>query len=241
MPFVAGIFLVTFVALALFGTVLAGAAEAHSPDNRDIGIAVTVAPSDTATPTPITTAGATSQPISAVTAAPTPAPSAGATGAVGSRVAGDVALGVPVFASGLGSHYLWSANPTASAATLTITVKNESSSTFSSAVRFWVDTPVGSQVGNSVVMEVRGLKPGSSRLVQTTIVGLGQWTVLTAHAVVTPPSVIDGRKVIPLRRDAYIVIPPVAAGGISVALAVGFVAFKFVSFARAAALLKLVT
>lgn len=233
--------LLGFAGIALVGTVVAGAAAADdNPGGGGIGIAVTVAPaaSDTSSDasTNTSTAGATDTAGAGFGATSDTTAAAASSSAAAS---GDTEFGLPVFASGLTSNYVWSANPTLSSAILSITVKNDSKSAFDSSVKFWIDTPVGAQAGKTVVLALANLKPGASRVVQAEIAGLGQWTVMNAHAIVTPPGVIDGQSVKPFRRDTVIVVPPVAAGGISLALVMGFVAFKFVSFSRAAALLKL--
>lgn len=239
MPIIAGIMLLGFAGMALAGTALAGAAAADdNPGGGGIGIAVTVAPaaSDTASPASSASAepGFATNSDTVPSAGPSPEVSAAA-------VTGSSDLGQPIFASGLSSHYVWSADPTSSSAILGITVKNYSTSTFTSSVTYWIDTPVGVQVGKTIALKLTNLKPGESRLIEAEIVGLGQWTVMNAHVELTPPALIDGQVVKPIRRDSFIVVPPIAAGGVSLALVMGFVAFKFVSFSRAAALLKLVT
>ena len=115
---------------------------------------------------------------------------------------------------------------------LSFVVRNVSKSTFDSTARFWVDATFGSRLSEVRGIRIRALKPGETRTVRATLVGLGQWTVLHAHATFTPPPSIDGTKVAAVSRDSFIFVPPLVAGGIGLGGASAFVLVKFLWFRR---------
>ena len=235
---VAGLGATLVVLFVAAGLSAAGMASAAEGDSGGIGITVTVAPSDAATGagqggtedsggtsgTPGNSGGTGG---TGGTADPTGAPAPGST-----RIpADDPRIGI-VNVSGLTSKFLWSPTPTDSAVELSFVVRNVSKSTFDSTARFWVDTTFGSRLSEVRGIRIRALKPGETRTVRATLVGLGQWTVLHAHATFTPPASIDGTKVAVVSRDSFIFVPPLVAGGIGLGGASAFVLVKFLWFRR---------
>jgi hypothetical protein len=129
---------------------------------------------------------------------------------------GETDLGGILYLSGLRSNYLWSVNPAESVVELRITLRNVSQSTFDSTARFWIDTSLGNTVSELANFRIDGLRPNETRVVTARLGGLGQWTVLQAHATIKPPTTVDGVALAPITRDSYVFIPPLLAGGIGV-------------------------
>lgn len=235
---VAGLGATLVVLFVAAGLSAAGVASAADGDSGGIGITVTVAPSD-----PATGAGHGGTGDSGGTSG-TPGNSGGMGGTGGmadptgvpapgsTRIpADDPRIGI-INVSGLTSKFLWSPNPTSSAVELSFVVRNMSKSIFDSTARFWVDTTFGSRLSELRGIRIRALKPGEIRTVRGTLAGLGQWTLLHAHATFTPPASIDGTKVAVVSRDSFIFVPPLVAGGIGLGGASAFVLVKFLWFRR---------
>ena len=145
-------------------------------------------------------------------------------------------LGGIVFVSGLGSRYVWSANPLDTRVRLAITVRNDSKSTFSAKSTFWIETPIGSRFGEDSAVPIVRLKPGETRTIETTIGGVGQWTVLHAHVKLTPPRTVDGTTLKPVSRDSFVLVPPLLIGGSALVLCVVLAVLRFAWIARVVAL-----
>jgi hypothetical protein len=235
---VAGLGTTLVVLFVAAGLSTAGMASAADGDSGGIGITVTVAPSDPATgaghggtrdsggtsDTPGNSGGPGG---TGGTADPTGPPTPGS-----ARIPADAPRIGIVDVSGLTSKFLWLPDPTSSAVELSFVVRNVSKSTFNSTARFWVDTTFGSRLSEMRGIRIRTLKPGETRTVRATLVGLGQWTVLHAHATFAPPPSVDGTKVAAVSRDSYIFVPPLVAGGIGGGGAIAFVLVKFLWFRR---------
>ncbi|MHC5797377.1 hypothetical protein ACVXZ4_14590 [Lacisediminihabitans sp. FW035] len=127
---------------------------------------------------------------------------------------GDLDLGGVLYLSGVTSEYVWSINPAHSAVLLHLTLRNVSKTTFSSSARFWIDTTLGNTVSDVKGVRIDRLRPNETRIVTVLMDGLGQWTVLHAHATVTPPKSVDGVTLQPVTRDSYIFVPPLLAGSV---------------------------
>jgi hypothetical protein len=220
--------LVLAAALSAAGLLSAGVPATADDNSGGVGIIVTVAPTDANTGSG---GSGSSNGGSGGSTAPSQSPSAspvpGSTPAPGD----DSAAGI-VFVSGLTSHYIWSPNPLHSSAELRFTVRNVSKTTFDSTARFWVTTTFGARVSESRVLSVRGLKPRETRVIRATLGGLGQWTVLQAHAILTPPTKVQGTPLSPITRDAFIIVPPVIVGGVGVGAACVFLFLKFLVFPK---------
>lgn len=117
-------------------------------------------------------------------------------------------LGGVLYVSGLTASARPSFNPVNGGVILTFTVKNASSSTFDSSARFWLDSPVGSLVSELAPVELHDLEPDETRTVTATLRNLGQWPVLRGHVTLTPPSEVEGTALIPLTRDADVLLAP---------------------------------
>lgn len=242
-----------FTALTfILGGVAAGvcfstAASADDGGTGDIGIVVTVAPSDanaTATPPPVESI-APPAPAEATTTPTATQPSSvatpSATGAAKAQSkAQDYSFGGVLYVSGLTAKYIWNGNPLLSGASLQFTVRNVSKSTFDSTARFWIDTTVGGLIAETRGVHIAALKPGESRVVSVTMGNLGQWTVMHAHATLTPPQSVDGKKLNQVTRDAYFFVPPLAVGSVGVVGLVGLGAVLTLKLGWLAKLARLV-
>lgn len=136
-------------------------------------------------------AGSGSETVSTVSPSPSPAP-------------GDVDLGGVVHVGGLLSDVRISPNPFGGSALLSFTVRNVSKSTFDATADFWMEGPFGNRVAQVDAVTVSQLKAGESRVVSAELPGVGQWTVLTAHATFRPPAGVEGTPLSPLTRDVTV-------------------------------------
>ncbi len=140
-------------------------------------------------------AGSGSETVSTVSPSPSPAP-------------GDVDLGGVVHVGGLLSDVRISPNPFGGSALLSFTVRNVSKSTFDATADFWMEGPSGNRVAQVDAVTVSQLKAGESRVVSAELPGVGQWTVLTAHATFRPPAEVEGTPLSPLTRDVTVFVFP---------------------------------
>lgn len=121
---------------------------------------------------------------------------------------GDVDLGGVVHVGGLLSDVRISPNPFGGSALLSFTVRNVSKSTFDATADFWMEGPFGNRVAQVDAVNVSQLKAGESRVVSAELPGVGQWTVLTAHATFRPPAEVEGTSLSPLTRDVTVFVFP---------------------------------
>ena len=203
-------------ALAGFGTLGGGVSAMAAEGDTDggIGISVTV-PSMTPTPTPSPTVPvATTVKGNTTTTTPTGGKSAvtpSSTTPV-NTVATDplddqVGLGGVVFISGLTSTNNPSINPLEGRITVRFTVRNVSDESLDATAKFWITNVVDAQLSERTV-KVAALAAGESRVVETSLGGVGQWTVLTTHMTFTPPKEVDGTTLVPVTRDAMVFVEP---------------------------------
>jgi hypothetical protein len=218
----------TLSAVGLFSV---GSAASADDNSGGIGITVTVAPSESHSESHGESDGSGSIGGGAGGAIIPSEPPASIPTVTPKRGEGDSVGGI-LFVSGLTSRYLWSPNPGRSAVELRLTVRNVSKSTFDTKLRFWVTTTFGARVSGADGIRVLDLKPNETRVIRATLGGLGQWTVLQAHAILTPPKMVDGTPLSPISRDAFILVPPVIVGGVGLGAAFVFVLFKFILFPR---------
>jgi hypothetical protein len=229
----------SLVALTVLGLVgglaFASAASADDSSNSN-ALTVTVGPTEANTPGPglESGSGSVSGGGSGSGAVPTPAPATSASPSATPKP-GESDLGGILYLSGLSSNYVWSFNPAKGEVVLQITLRNVSKSTFDSTARLWIDTSLGNTVSELKGVRIDGLRPNETRVVTGTMTGLGQWTVLQAHAMIAPPETVDGVALAPITRDTYVFVPPLLAGGIG-AFGVGvFFLGKFLWALRLAA------
>ncbi|MFJ4038421.1 hypothetical protein ACIPVB_10075 [Microbacterium sp. NPDC090007] len=140
-------------------------------------------------------AGSGSETVSIVSPSPSPAP-------------GAVDLGGVVHVGGLLSNVRISPNPFGGSAALSFTVRNVSTSTFDATADFWMEGPLGNRVAQIDAVAVSQLRAGESRVVSAELGGVGQWTVLTAHATFRPPAEVEGTQLSPLTRDVTVFVFP---------------------------------
>ena len=125
------------------------------------------------------------------------------TGATSTTSPGPGITGV-LYVSGLSWTYLPSLNPLDGALTLRFTVRNVYQQTVSATAGLWVNHFLGSAIGAPVTVAVDKLKTGETRTVEATFQGVAQWTLLTGHASLTVPGLVDQQVVAPIARDAII-------------------------------------
>jgi hypothetical protein len=197
---------------ALAGGVSAMAAE---PDGGGIGISVTV-PSSTPTPTstvPVTTTtvnGTTTTTTprgAAVTPAGKPSVAPVVNTVATDPLADSVGLGGVVFISGLTSTNDPSINPLAGSLTTRFTVRNVSDDALDASAKFWITNVFGAKISSHAV-KIANLKAGETRVVDASLPGVGQWTLLTTHMTFTPPAEVDGVALVPVTRDAMVFAAP---------------------------------
>lgn len=225
-------------ALSAAGLFSAGMAAYADDNSGGIGITVTVAPTDANAGSGGSGDSGSSGGESGGSTTPSEQPSSNPGSSATPKPGDGDSVGGILFVSGLTSHYIWSPNPLRSAAELRFTVRNVSNTTFDSTARFWVTTTFGAKLSEVNGIPVHALKPKETRVIRATLVGLGQWTVLQAHATLTPPKVIEGTSLAPVTRDAFIVVPPVIVGGVGLGAACVFILLKFLWFPRLFGLAK---
>ncbi len=143
-------------------------------------------------------------------------------------LADSVDLGGILSVGGLSTGSTPSINPFDGVVQVWFTVRNTSTSTIDLTTDFWMENPLGLRIANVDGVAVPGLKPGETRTVSADLSGAGQWTMLTTHARVTPPSQVDGVELAPLTRDATVFVLPWAIVllmvlGVAAAVAVSLV------------------
>lgn len=194
--------------LALLGALAGGSAAvaADDPAPDGVNITVTVGPgSGTAVAPPA--AGTTTSNTTTRTSVNGDVVVTGP--AVTPVVADDEqSIGGILYISGLASAYAPSIDPLSGDLQVHFTVRNVSNATIDSSARFWVSNPFGGEISAVGPVDVAGLKPDESRVVDATLSGVGQWTFATAHVTLTPPETVDGVELAPLTRDAFVFLPP---------------------------------
>jgi hypothetical protein len=137
----------------------------------------------------------------------------------------------PVNTGGLHASYVPSLNPFQGKVVVWFDVHNGSKQTIASKARFWLTGPVGNTISDTGTFAVDPIKPGATVRVQRVLEGVGQWTILTAHARYTPPGSVDGITLKSLVRDVTIfAFPWLGAAG----LVVGCTGFAIVFVLRSA-------
>lgn len=217
-------------ALVLVGFSM-GSAQAQP---ADITITVTVpsaAPSNSPSAVPLESALATDTPSPAPSDSPVPfespvteTPAVGFTSAGNSGRTGSGVIAGVLFVSGLHAELVESTSALQKDVHLSMTLHNGSKSAIDLSSKFWITSLVGTTIGAADGIPVRALAPGQSRVLEATLSGLGQWTVMHAYATITPPALVDGVKALPLSRETFITVPPllvigggaIAAGGAAV-------------------------
>jgi hypothetical protein len=210
---------VAAILIALIATATAASgvsvAQAADGDPGGIDIAVTttakpgapapgapVGPAATGTGTGTGTGGGSAGTGTPVTGAGTTQP------AIDTASADTFDLGGVLYISGVRTGFTPSVNPLDGSMEVSFTVKNVSKSTLDSNAELWLTNVFGAGVGSRAEVSVPALKPDESRVVSAPLGGVGQWTMLTAHATFTPPSTIDGNEVPPVTRDAAVLVFP---------------------------------
>lgn len=158
------------------------------------------------------------------------------TGPVSAPEVGDdeQSIGGILYISGLGTGYTPSIDPLSGDLHVHFTVRNVSSAAIDSSARFWVSNFFGGEIGSGETIDVAGLKPDESRVVDATIGGVGQWTFATAHMTLTPPETVDGVALTSLTRDVFVFLPPWFLLALAAAAGVAYVVVRLVRAGSAA-------
>jgi hypothetical protein len=223
----AGAGALTVLAL-LTGVAPAGATGQPSP-STGIDLSVTVAPGSGAgaPATPGTTNPAATRPTTTTTTVG------------GSTVVNDSqnppaptdeerSIGGVLYLSGLTTDYVPSLDPLSGELQVRFTVRNVSTASIDGTARFWLSSPLNTGISSVDEVDVAGLKPGESRVVDAVLPGTGQWTFATAHYTYTPPATVDGVALEPMTRDAFVFLPPLFLIGLLITGAVVFVVVRLV-------------
>ena len=217
LPVLAGAILAT----ALVATATASSTAFAEDDSDGTKLVITViAPSASPSATPTSTKTATPT-GSATTSSGFPPPSGSGVGTTtadpsveptdpsGTPAPEDADDGAGVLhVSGLSWTYRASINPFAGTVDLRLTVRNVYPQAIDASATFWVTQLFGGTVGLPVEIAVPELKPEETRTVTATIEGIGQWTVLNAHATLTPPAMVDDIEMSPIVRETWVWVVP---------------------------------
>jgi hypothetical protein len=207
------------------------ASAADDPSTDGLNLSVTVGPG-TAVPSPSSSPGPSGTNRTTTTTV------GGSTVVTGSSTApplGDdeYSVGGVLYVSGLRTEYRPSINPLAGELRAHFTVRNVSTAIIDSSSRFWVTSPVGTEISSVEDVPIAGLKPNESVVVDATLTGVGQWTFATAHVTLTPPDVVDGVPLEPLTRDVFVVLPPWFLLALAAIVVLASVAVRIVRSQRA--------
>lgn len=174
--------------------------------------------------------------------APAPAPGAGSGLSAGSGsvpadvpLPPDAAVAEPVVpldvssvldVSGLRTTYRAALDPTGGRLVVRFVVRNSSHRTVDASARFWATTVAGHRIGSAPKVPVNGLAPGESRTVSQDIDGVGQWTLVTAHAELAPVAPAGAPPVEPVVRDRSMLVVPWAAIVLVLVVAAGVISAR---------------
>ncbi len=177
-----------------------GAAVADDGD----GITVVII-DDSPTPTPTPTSSSSTRPPSSSTPSDpdlTTLPAPSDTPLPSPTPSADPGLGLLQLSGITGSAHP-TVDPFQGAVPVQLTIRNESHTLIWGAVVFELRQPFGGRLGSRELVPFL-LRPGETTRVSTTLVGSAQWPLVQVNAVVTPRGLIDGVKVGPLERDAWL-------------------------------------
>lgn len=206
--------------IALLGVSVSAQA---SDDPDGVGLIVGVLGS-TATPAPSATPRPSTRPSTTATSGVTQTTASGtaATAALGTD---PVALAGVLAVSGLTAHAKQNPGPGGGDLVLDFTVKNLSTDSFTSSVRFWVDNALGLEIKSVDDISLADLAGGETRTVTVTLTEVGQWSAFNTHVTLTPPETVGETALSPVTRDALLLVPPYFALIVfSLLGAIGFVA-----------------
>ncbi|MFG6475129.1 hypothetical protein ACFXP7_01950 [Microbacterium sp. P06] len=143
--------------------------------------------------------------------------------------ADEIDLGGILYIGGLSSSSVPSVNPFGGDLQLWFTVRNVSDSTIEASADFWMAGPFGNRISSVDGVVISDLKPGETRTVGAELPGVGQWTVLSAHATLNPPESVNGTVLAPVTRDATVFALPWL---VVLLIAAGLTAWVVVQIAR---------
>ncbi|MBN9177879.1 MAG: hypothetical protein J0I43_10985 [Microbacterium sp.] len=242
----AGILVASLLA-ALAMTFLAPGAFARADDSvsDDGNLTVTVTDGSTPRPTPSVSpspTGATSGSTSGTGAGSGGTGTSGSTG-VGTggggtdsgAKPGEVGTAGGVYVSGVNSTAALTPDPLDGLVTVWITVRNASTAPVDATADFWMESLLfGIPLDRVEGVAIAGLQPGESRVVPAQLHGAGQWTLVNAHATVTPPETVDGVALTPLTRDATVFLFPWLLAGLAALIAIAVLVRRALRAAAAA-------
>lgn len=213
---------VTAVVLAtLFPALSAGAEDAPA----GTPLSVNVTDGSTPSPTPAPTPGSSASPTAVVpvagrsggspsTGGSGVGPAAGVGGGAGAPAGSgsatdEVNVAGMLYVGGVNASATPMLDPGEGTVSLWFTVRNASESAIDATATFWMDGAIfGNRLDTVENVPVAGLQPGESRVVSVDLHHGGQWTLLSAHATLTPPASVGGTALTPVTRDALVILFP---------------------------------
>ncbi|MHA7859955.1 magnesium and cobalt transport protein CorA [Tessaracoccus sp. Y36] len=132
----------------------------------------------------------------------------------------EVSIGGLLYVSGLAGDTRISINPWGGSHTIRFTVRNASNATLDAEASFRMLNLFGQQLGPEMAVEIKDLEPDEVREVAAEMTGLGQWTLVKAETVFTPPEKLGDTELAPVKRDQWVFfIPWYLLGGTGLAIA----------------------
>lgn len=154
-----------------------------------------------AAPAPVTS---TTKPVAPTTTQSTPVGEAAAE-ALGTD---PVVLAGILAVSGLTATAHPNVGPDGGEIDLEFTVKNLTTASIDSTLRFWVDNALGLEIRSVDDLSLTDLPGGETRTVTATLTDVGQFSVYNTHVTLTPPASVDDTELTPMTRDAMLLVPP---------------------------------
>lgn len=91
---------------------------------------------------------------------------------------------------------------------LEFTMKNVSTASTTSSLRFWLDNAINLPVKTLDKIEVTNLAPGETRTITATFTDVSQWTFFRGHVTMTPAVDVAGTALQSVTRDSFTLILP---------------------------------
>lgn len=151
------------------------------------------------------------------------APAAAATTPAGTPLTGTAGL---IYVSPVRTAVSPGILPSGGAVDLTVSVRNLTKRKLPGTVEFWITTPWGARTSALPAETLKPLAPGETRTLTARLDGPGQWTFFTAHAVFTPPAMVDKLPTSPQTRTEFFVVPPFFALAALAVLALGLAVLR---------------
>lgn len=133
----------------------------------------------------------------------------GGSGGSGAKPSGEVSVGGVLYVGGLNAAPTASVDPREGTVTFWFTVRNASKTPITATARFWMDSMLlPHEIDATADVPIAALQPGETRVATARLHHAGQWTLISAHATLTPPATVDGVALKPVTRDATVLVFP---------------------------------